>query len=188
MTQVEAGYPEPPAVGGEAETLLGSLERQRATFAWKCAGLGEHALRMRVGVSRVTLGGLLKHLAYLEDLNFTCGLAGGDLPKPWRDVDWAAEPGWDWRSAGRDQPAELYGVWEQAVERSRLAVSQVLLSFGVDAVYTAPGGSRLTLRRLLVDMIEEYARHTGHADLLREAVDGRVGEDPPGPAYPFQIG
>ena len=50
------------------------------------------------------------------------------------------------------------------------------------------GGNLLTLRRLLVDFIEEYGRHTGHADLLREAIDGRVGEDPPGPAIPFAMG
>ncbi|MBV1850595.1 mycothiol transferase [Catellatospora tritici] len=181
------GYPEPPAVAGEAETLLGSLERQRATFAWKCAGLDEEDLRVSVGVSTVTLGGLLKHLAYLEDLNFTRGVAGARLPSPWREVDWATEPGWDWRSADDDRAAELYLLWEQAVDRSRQAVAAVLMTVGVDSVYTAPDGTLLTLRRLIVDMIEEYARHTGHADLIREAVDGRVGEDPPGPAYPFEI-
>ncbi|MEU8075046.1 DUF664 domain-containing protein [Catellatospora citrea] len=77
MTHVEVvGFPEPPAIAGEAETLLGSLERQRATFAWKCADLDDAGLRMSVGASTMTLGGLLKHLAYLEDVNFTGDLAG----------------------------------------------------------------------------------------------------------------
>ncbi|MFC7244158.1 DUF664 domain-containing protein [Catellatospora aurea] len=188
MTSVEAqGYPEPPAIAGEAETLLGSLERQRATFAWKCSGLDSTGLRKRAGVSAMTLGGLLKHLAYMEDVNFTGDLTGAELPAPWRDLERDAEPGWEWRSAADDEPAHLFELWEQAVGRSRRAVTEVLLTTGVDTVYTAPDGSLLTLRRLLVDMIEEYARHNGHADLIREAVDGRVGEDPPGPAYPFQL-
>jgi hypothetical protein len=57
----------------------------------------------------------------------------------------------------------------------------------MDGLSYTPGGKPQTLRRLLVDMIEEYGRHTGHADLIREAVDGRVGEDPPGEPYPFRI-
>ena len=65
------GYPEPPAVGDEASTLLGSLERQRVTLAWKCADLDEAGLRATLPPSTVTLGGLLKHLAYMEDVNFT---------------------------------------------------------------------------------------------------------------------
>src|SRR3954453_2996421 len=98
-SQSELGYPEPPAVGTEAATLLGSLERQRATFAWKCADLDAAGLRARLGPSTVTLGGLLKHLAYMEDINFTRDLAHGDLPWPWKEVDWDIECGWDWRSA-----------------------------------------------------------------------------------------
>ncbi|MEV4414092.1 DinB family protein [Catellatospora sp. NPDC049609] len=188
MTQLDTvGYPEPPAVGGEAETLLGSLERQRATFAWKCADLGDAELRVSVGASTLTLGGLLKHMAYMEDVNFTGDLAGAELPAPWQDLERTAGPGGEWRSAAGDGAAALRRLWEQAVDRSRQAVTEVLLTTGVDTVYTAPDGSLVTLRRLLVDMIEEYARHTGHADLIREAIDGRVGEDPPGPAYPFQI-
>ena len=73
-------YPEPPAVGSEAATLLGSLERQRATFAWKCADLAADGLAAHLPSSELTLGRLLKHLAYMEDLNFTRDLAGADLP------------------------------------------------------------------------------------------------------------
>ena len=80
MTDVdEPGYPEPPAVGDEAATLVGSLERQRATLAWKCADLDAAGLRTRVGASSMTLGGLLKHLAYMEDINFSRDLAGFPL-------------------------------------------------------------------------------------------------------------
>ena len=96
------GYPEPPLTGSEAATLLGSLERQRATFAWKCADLDDEALRRTIGASSMTLGGLLKHLAYMEDLNFTDDMAGKGLPEPWRDIDWEHERGWEWRSAADD--------------------------------------------------------------------------------------
>ena len=167
--------------------MLGSLERQRATLAWKCADLDEAALRRSIGVSSVTLGGLLKHLAFMEDINFTRDLAGRDLPGPWNEVDRSTEPDWEWRSAGEDSPEQLTALWRDAVGRSRAAVTDALARDGMDGLYRPPGGTDHTLRRLLVDMIEEYARHTGQADLIRESVDGRVGEDPPGQPYPYQV-
>jgi hypothetical protein len=188
MTQADQpGYPEPPAVAGEAETLIGSLERQRATFAYKCADLDEAGLSTRIAASSVTLGGLLKHLAYMEDINFSRDLAGRDLPPPWNGVDRSADNGWEWRSAESDPPDRLYALWSEAVERSRSAVAEALADGGMAGLSSTASGKPQTLRRLLVDMIEEYGRHTGHADLIREAVDGRVGEDPPGRPYPFRI-
>jgi hypothetical protein len=183
----EGGYPEPPAIGGEAATLLGSLERQRATFAWKCADLGADGLRVSVGASSVTLGGLLKHLAFMEDINFSRDLAGLDLPPPWNAVDWSSDQGWEWRSAAEDTPEQLRALWGDAVARSRTAVAHALADRGTDGLFSTSGGTSLTLRRLIVDMIEEYARHTGQADLIRESVDGRVGEDPPGRPHPYEI-
>jgi hypothetical protein len=188
MTNVdELAYPEPPFVGDEAATLLGSLERQRAILAWKCADLDPAGLRTSVGASSITLGGLLKHLAYMEDLNFSMVLAGRDLPPPWNGVDWRTERGWEWRSAAGDTPEEIYALWRDAVARSRSAVTEALARGGLGGLSYLPGGEPQSLRRLLVDMIEEYARHTGHADLVRESVDGRVGEDPPGKPYPYQV-
>jgi len=181
------GYPEPPAVGDEASTLLGSLERQRATLAWKCADLDEAGLRATLPPSAVTLGGLLKHLAYMEDVNFTRDLAGRELPEPWRSADWEADEDWEWHSAADDSPEELHDLWEAAVARSRWAVRDALARRGMAGLSTTPSGTEQTLRRLLVDLVEEYARHTGQADLLRESVDGRVGEDPPGTPYPYVV-
>ena len=77
----------PPAAGDEAATLLGSLERQRATFGWKVGGLDEKGLAAKVGTSALTLGGLIKHLAFVEDLKFTTMLLGEDLVAPWNQVD-----------------------------------------------------------------------------------------------------
>jgi uncharacterized damage-inducible protein DinB len=182
------GYPEPPAVGSEAETLIGSLERQRATFAWKCADLDAGGLASRLPTSELTLGRLLKHLAYMEDLNFTRDLGGRDLPEPWVAVEPSARSDWVFASADDDAPETLYRWWAEAVDRSRARVRSAL-SDGADlgSTYRFGDGEQATVRRLLVDMIEEYGRHTGQADLLREAVDGRVGEDPPGPAIAFAL-
>ena len=183
---VRVGYPEPPAVGDEASTLVGSLERQRATFAWKCADLDGDALAVRLGPSELSLGRLLKHLAYMEDLNFTRELGQVELPPPWVEVDAATRSEWVFRSADLDSPDALHGWWRDAVHRSRTVIRDVLLREGPGAT-SRSGGQESTVRRLLVDMIEEYARHTGQADLIREAIDGRVGEDPPGPAFPFTL-
>jgi hypothetical protein len=181
----EQTFPEPPLAGSETETLLGSLERQRATFRWKVADLDEAGLSQRLGASALTLGRLLKHLAYLEDLNFHRDLGGGALPPPWSDQDVETRSTWALTSADLDPPTMLYRLWDEAVDRSRTAVAAALRTAGPAHTFRVHGQS-VSLRRLLVDMIEEYGRHTGHADLLREAVDGRVGEDPPGRPSPYR--
>jgi hypothetical protein len=90
-----------------------------------------------------------------------------------------------WRSAADDEAVDLYRVWADAVSRSRAAVTSAVRAGGLAATYEVAPGVRCSVRRLVVDFIEEYGRHTGHADLIRESIDGRVGEDPPGPRYPF---
>ncbi len=174
---------EPPVAGSETDTLLGSLERERAIFAWKCGGLDAAGLAATVGPSSMTLGGLIKHLALVEDEYFTRRLHGREFGPPWDMADFDADPDWEWHSAAEDTPDELYTLWEGAVARSRSAVAEALADGdGLDqlARFTWPDGRSPSLRRILIDLIEEYARHNGHADLLRESVDGVVGEDPPG--------
>jgi hypothetical protein len=176
------GSPEPPLAGGESATLLGSLERQRATFAWKCGGLDAAGLRATVGTSSVTLGGLLKHLAYVEDASFSRKFLGEAPGAPWNAVDWRSDPDWDWHSAARDSPEDLMALWQDAVSRSRGVVRKALAEgdLGQLGRVTFSDGRSPSLRRILIDLVEEYARHVGHADLIRESVDGLVGEDPPG--------
>jgi uncharacterized damage-inducible protein DinB len=171
---------EPPVAGSETDTLLGSLERQRATFAWKCGGLDAAGMRATVGASEMTLGGLVKHLALVEDDYFTRRLLGRSMGPPWNTIDWEADPNWEWRT-GTEEPDETLALWRDAVDRSRSAVAEALTHGGVDqpARFTWPDGRTPSLRRILIDLIEEYARHVGHADLIREAVDGLTGEDPP---------
>src|SRR3712207_5533389 len=96
------GRPEPPDAGDETATLLGFLERQRATFAWKCGGLDAAGLRATVGASSMTLGGMLKHLARFEDDMSAEWLHGRAQRPPWNAVDWDADPAWDWRTAADD--------------------------------------------------------------------------------------
>ncbi|MEU7873911.1 DinB family protein [Dactylosporangium sp. NPDC049140] len=170
--------PEPPLDGDEAATLLGFLEFQRATLAWKCAGLDAGGLNATVGASAMTLGGLLKHLAYVEDDWFVHCLLGEDRPAPWAGVDWAADRDWEWHSAAGDDPSDLRRLWQSSVDRARRITTEVLHERGLGAAAARPwaDGRRPTLRWILCHMIEEYARHNGHADLLRESVDGATGE------------
>ena len=182
MTDLDQQDPsEPPVAGDEIATLLGSLNRQRAIVAWKCGGLDAAGLRATTAASSMTLGGLLKHLALVEDDYFTGRLHGRTLGSPWDSVDWDADPDWEWRSAAEDTAEQLMTLWQDAVTRSRSAVAEALADGGLDQLARGTRWSEPpSLRRILIDLIEEYARHVGHADLIRESVDGLVGEDPPG--------
>ena len=172
---------EPPLAGTEAEHLVGALERLRATFRWKADDLDAAGLRQRIGASSLTLAGLLKHLALVERQCFAGKLSGAPVGPPWDEVDWHTDPDWEFNSAVHDRPDQLYALWDDTVAWSRATLAAALADGGLgQRVHVAsPDGQHASLRRLVCDLIEEYGRHTGQADLLREAVDGRVGEDPP---------
>lgn len=174
---------EPSMTAGENEMLLFALERSRATFAWKVGGLDAASLRRPHPPSAMTLGGLIKHLALVEERYVSDFLTGEPLGQPWRQENFEADPEWDWHSAADDSPEELNSLWRRAVERSRTAWAALLDTGGLDqpSRFTTPSGESPNLRRVLVDLHDEYARHVGHADLFREAIDGLVGEDPPQP-------
>ena len=174
----EQGRPEPPLAGDETATLLGFLDYQRATFVWKTAGLDAAGLRVTVGVSSMTLGGMLKHLAYVEDDWCSRWLHGNERQPPWDTVDWKADPDWDWHSAAEDTPGQLLKLWQDAAARSRTLVAEALVNGGLERLSQRkwPDGRAPSLRWILVHLIEEYARHNGHADLIRESVDGLTGE------------
>lgn len=180
VTVDEYGRPGPPTEGGEVATLLGFLDYQRATLEWKCRGLGDEQLRMTVPPSSITLGGLLKHLACVEDSWFTEVVAGEPAVEPWASADYQADPQWNWDSAASDSGEYLRALWTSAVNRSR-AVVQAQLTRGDEAALNEAHADRqlprpVSLRWLLVHMIEEYARHNGHADLIRESIDGQTGD------------
>src|SRR5262249_51834720 len=162
----EAILREPPVAGNETDTLLGALERQRGYLAWKCGNLDSAGLRATLGPSTMTLGGLLKHLALVEDDWFSVKLHGRDRCPPWNTVDWDADPEWDGHTAAGDSPGQLMSLWQEAVGRSHTLVAEALADGGLDrpAAFTWSDGQTPSLRRLIMDMIEEYGRHVGHAD------------------------
>ena len=179
MTNADRPW-EPPFAGTEAEQLLGALNRLRATFRWKTAGLDEAGLGARLAPSALTLGGLLKHLAFNEDHASTVRLTGESIGEPWTSCAWGGDEEWMFTSAADDTAGELYAMWDGAVTRSRARFGTALATGGLDQrVHLGSPDLHVSLRRLLCDLIEEYGRHTGHADLIRESVDGLVGEDPP---------
>jgi uncharacterized damage-inducible protein DinB len=179
MTELdEQGRPEPPLTGDETATLLGFLDFHRATLEWKCAGLDDAALRTTVAASSMTLGGMLRHLAFVEDWWSSRWLHGRELQPLWASNDWDADPEWDWRVGADDTPDQLRALWRDAVRRSRADIAAALAEGGLDrlARRTWPDGRAPSRRWILVHLIEEYARHNGHADLIREYLDGSTGE------------
>ena len=167
-----------PATPDEVGALRGALDRNRRTFAWKTGGLGTEHMRRTLGPSSLTLGGLVKHMALVEDHYFTRELHGREYPAVWAPM--ADDDDWEWHSAPDDTPDQLHGLWREAVARSDAALDEALADGGLDRlVEYSTWPERFNLRRLLVDLIEEYARHTGHADLIRESIDGLVGESAP---------
>ncbi len=172
---------EPPLAGTEAEHLLGALDRLRTHLPLEGRRPRRAGLRHRTGVSALTLGGLLKHLALLEDYYTTTKLRGEPMGEPWASSGHDGSEDWEFTSAAGDSAEQLYTVWDEAVARSRARIAAAVADGGLDQLVHAADdhGNRASLRRLLCDLVEEYGRHMGHADLLREAVDGVVGEDPP---------
>ena len=172
--------PEPPYDVAEAATLVAFLDYQRETLERKCAGLSDEQLRMTLPPSPITLGGLLKHLACVEDAWFTETVAGRPLPEPWARVDFDADPEWVWHSAAGDSGGFLRALWAERVARSREVIEAQLRdgqTAALSRTHPAWGRERpVSLRWVLAHMIEEYARHNGHADLIRESIDGQTGD------------
>ena len=164
-------YPE--NAGDERTTLTGFLDYQRGTLEWKCAGLTpEELARRATPPSTLSLLGIVRHLADVERTWFRRRITNESVP-PIFFTD--AEPDLDFDGAVADPEvvAAAFSAWRREVARAREITSAVKL----DDTFIHPGmGERLSVRWVLTHMIEEYARHNGHADLLREAIDGQTGE------------
>jgi hypothetical protein len=127
-----------------------------------------------------------QHMAWVEDCWFSRRLWGDDPADQWATAPWDDDCDWEWTSAAADAPDELLALWRAAVQHSRARVAQAIAEgSGVcsggsafDRLAAVPweGGEAPNLRWMVLHMIEEYARHNGHADLLREAIDGETGE------------
>ena len=170
---------DPPLRVGEVETLLAYLDYHRATLRMKVAGLDREQLGRTLPPSTMTLGGLIKHLTLVEENWFSVVLDGNPYAEPWDAVDWGSDPDWEWRTGSTDCPEALFAAFEETVDRVDATIAAALLRDGLDTFSVKEsrhGGGAFSLRWILLHMIEEYARHNGHADLLRESIDGRVGE------------
>lgn len=170
---------DPPPHANEPDTLLGFLRYHRDTFRWKTGGLTREQLGRTLAPSDMTLGGMIKHLALVEVWWFHQVLGGGDEPEPWSAVDWDDDPDWDWHSAASDDPGALADLYEESVGIADAGIAQALAADGFDTLSVKPdshSGQPFTLRWIVTHMIEEYARHNGHADLIRQSIDGMIGE------------
>ena len=171
----------PPMSADEVDTLQGFLDYQRATFAWRTSNVTTEQLRRRLGhPSTMTLAGMMKHLALVEDQWITITAGEEELPPVWRELGITRDDDWDWKSALEDSGDGLRALWSGATQRSRDVLARLLAGDRAEALaatHPAWGGqANVSLRWILTHMIEEYARHNGHADLLREAIDGQTGE------------
>jgi uncharacterized damage-inducible protein DinB len=167
--------PEPEPSGPELQQLNAFLDYQRETVLWKAEGLDAEQLRRAHPPSALTLGGLLNHLALVENHWFEVRFAGLPEREHWAGVDWKADPDFEFRTAADLDPDELRQRYRDACAHSRDVVGH---ADGLDqlSVGAEPDGRHWDLRWVLIHMIEETARHAGHADLIRESVDGEVGE------------
>ncbi|MCG7323705.1 GNAT family N-acetyltransferase [Arsenicicoccus bolidensis] len=181
MTTTDLAPWEPPIAAGEAEHLVGMLDRLRATFRWKADGLDVAQLRSGIPSSTLTMDGLLKHLALVED-DVLCWRIAGEQPVTMMRVPEGEDlDTWQFTVGEGETAEEIYALYDEAVARSRTRLAEIVAQGRLDEpAHLQPDGLRPSIRRFVCDLVEEYGRHTGHADLLREAIDGRVGEDPPG--------
>ena len=163
-----------PNDADEVTTLRGFLDHFRDTLRRQCAGIGADGLARTLPPSTMTLGGMLKHLTFVEQWWFSIVLHGHDAAGIWADVDWEADEDWDWHSAADDTPDQLRAWLDEAIATSDRLVDEALArGEGLDLrAARERRGSAPTVRWILVHMVEEYARHCGHADLIRESIDG----------------
>ena len=166
---------DPDTRAAERDALSQYLDYQRETILLKTEGLTKDQLAQKIPTSDLTLAGLLYHLALVEESWLEGRFLGMPDRQDWVDVDWVADPDWEFRTATAMDPDTLRQRYRDACDRSRqiTAAARDLDQLSVSA---AVGGKPFTLRWMLLHLIEETARHAGHADLLREAIDGTVGE------------
>ena len=168
--------PELPLAADEVTTLRSFLDYFRATLRRQVEGLSAEQLSRTLAPSPVTLGGVLSHLSFVEDYWCTHVLHGEQPAEPWRSADWRADPDHDWHRAAGLAADQLLAEHAAAVEAADRAIDRALAAGGLDTLAVVPRhGSTASLRWILVHLVEEYARHAGHADLVRESVDGTTG-------------
>jgi uncharacterized damage-inducible protein DinB len=167
--------PETPYVADEVTTLRAFLDHYRVTVKRQVEGLTPDQLDATLPPATMTLGGIVKHLGLVEDWWLSMVLEGREAELPWVDEEaLAADEDWDWHSAADDDLDTILTHFDEAVAEADRAIDRALAGDGLDTIARRPrrNGDLASLRWILVHLIEEYARHAGHADLIRESVDG----------------
>ena len=159
--------------GDELTTLSQFLDFHRSVLAHRAWGLSQTELATSLAPSDLTLGGLLKHMAYVEDIWFHQRFLGNAPIEPWASADWDADADWEMTTAADNTPRQLFDQFDESCARSRTIAAAATLD--QVSIVTRSDGIHWNLRWILVHMIEEYARHCGHADFIRQSIDGEVG-------------
>jgi uncharacterized damage-inducible protein DinB len=160
----------PPGAGPEREMLRAFLDYHRATLAMKCAGLSDDQLRLTASPpSTLTLLGLLRHMAEVERTWFRRVINAEDIPLVWSQTGDYQEA----YDATKCSGEEAFRVWREEVQQAR-RIEREAASLDVTG-YQPRWAERVSLRLVMLHLMHEYARHNGHADFLREAIDGTVG-------------
>lgn len=159
-----------PRTGGEKESLHASLQRHRDAVLWKIGGLADESLRRRMTPSGTHLLGLVKHLATVEYGWFCTPFGRENKAIPWNPED----PEADLRVEPHETTAQIVHFYRQACEDADAVIEAV----GIEEIGVSWEGEDVTMRWVLIHMIEETARHAGHMDILRELIDGQVGDHP----------
>lgn len=169
---------DPPTTADEAATLLGFLSYHRDTLRWKCTGMTTDQLSTPVPPTTLTLGGLLKHLAVVEAGWLNQFFAGGVVKPSWFDELDHEDPDWSLTSAAGATPEQLFAWFDESIAVSDRVIGDALAGpDGLGALAQEQDDGRpISLRWIVCHLIEEYARHNGHADLLRQSLDGATGD------------
>ncbi len=166
---------DPNLDGAEFDLLSEYLDYQRETLLMKVDGLTQEQLAMKLFPSELTLAGILYHLSLVEETWMEVRYGGLPEREPWVGIDWDADPNWEFRTATSLGPEELRARYLEACERSR-KIAASASDLNQPSANAFPDGRHFSLRWILLHLIEETARHVGHADLIRESIDGSVGE------------
>lgn len=165
---MELPRPAEPASGDEREMLRQWLAFYRGMVAWKCSGLSPRQLaEMAVPPSRLSLLGLVRHLSEMERAYLRNGIGGAGLPFLYCSDE---DPDGDFERAGEVDPAAAFRTWQEECAQADKAIDEA------PSLDLPAGAGERPVRRQLMKVITEYARHTGHADLLRERIDGATGD------------
>jgi uncharacterized damage-inducible protein DinB len=170
-----AGRVDPAFDADERTMVVAFLDYHRATLLWKASGLTKEQMGRTIPPSSLTIAGLVKHMALVEDSWFSTRFAGlGE--GIWEGIDRDADPDWEMRTALDEAPADLLALYAAACARSRSVVDAAASLDQRSVMPDRASSEHFTLRWILLHMIEETARHNGHIDLLRESIDGLTGE------------